>query len=257
MTLICLTHSTLAQQCFLRRGASFMAAAAEKAKASSLGGQPAAGNDARSCVEWKRFLENRDWSAVSNFFANILMDPAAMRSGKFPVRDAGSNISHWSNATSEASAPVDAADANQGLNGHLHSVRRAQEAAAQVGAEKLAADPKGARSHGRKERTTFLAEIAYVGTHFSGLQRHPGQRTVVGCIEETVAPLVQSGAQAGAGPQSTREHTQRHACSLSIPGLAVSGRTDAGVSAYGQVLSLHTWNCRCVLSLHPCKHTCY
>ena len=217
-----------------------MAAAAEKAKASSLGGQSEAGYDARSCVEWKRFLENRDWSAVSNFFANILMDPAAMRSGKFPVRDAGSNISHWSNATSEASEPADAADANQGLNGHLHSVQRAQEAAAQVGAEKRAADPKGARSHGRKERCTFLAEIAYVGTHFSGLQRHPGQRTVLGCIEETVAPLVQSCA----GPQ---------ACSLSIPGLAVSGRTDAGVSAYGQVLSLHTWNCRCVLFLHPCK----
>jgi tRNA pseudouridine(38-40) synthase len=123
-----------------------------------------------------------------------------------------------------------------------------------VGAEKRAADPKGARSHGRKERTTFLAEIAYVGTHFSGLQRHPGQRTVVGCIEETVAPLVQSGAQAGAGPQIK---SKRQACSLSIPGLAVSGRTDAGVSAYGQVLSLHTWNCRCVLSLHPCKSTCY
>jgi tRNA U38,U39,U40 pseudouridine synthase TruA len=143
--------------------------------------------------EWKRFLEEgRNWRAISQFWAGSLVKNSAL----LPIRGAGSDVSHWV-------APQS-----------VHS-----------SATEWYAAPGFSNSHWRKERTTFLAEIAYVGEHFSGLQRHPGQRTIIGCLEQTLSPLL-------ASPSQKAER---------IPGLAVSGRTDASVSAYGQVLSLHTW----------------
>ena len=152
--------------------------------------------------EWKTFLEEgRNWRAISQFWAGSLVKDSAL----LPIRGAGSDVSHWV-----------APEAGTGFE---------EEQLVHPSASEWYAAPGFSNSHWRKERTTFLAEIAYVGEHFSGLQRHPGQRTIIGCLEQTLSPLLASPSQ----------KTER------IPGLAVSGRTDASVSAYGQVLSLHTW----------------
>ena len=158
--------------------------------------------------EWKEFLAARDWHAVTRFYAATLTDPSAVHSGRFPARDVGSDVSHWTCGAGGGS--VHSSDDCSGL-------------------QAAAAGGKGHEaSHWRKARATFLAEIAYVGGNFSGLQRVPGRRTIVGELESTVAPLVLSDF----GEKKPEKH---------IPGLAYSGRTDAGVSAYGNVLSFHTW----------------
>ncbi len=56
--------------------------------------------------------------------------------------------------------------------------------------------------------------VAYRGTNFRGLAPNPGVRTVVGELERVIEPLI--GAK---------------------PDIVMSGRTDAGVHAQGQVLS--------------------
>jgi tRNA pseudouridine38-40 synthase len=56
--------------------------------------------------------------------------------------------------------------------------------------------------------------VAYDGTGFRGLAPNTGVRTVVGELQRVMAPLVGS-----------------------VPDLVMSGRTDAGVHAWGQVLS--------------------
>ena len=58
-------------------------------------------------------------------------------------------------------------------------------------------------------------DLVYDGTAFHGWARQPGQRTVEGVLAEAIAPL------AGRRPK-----------------LSVAGRTDAGVHARGQVVSL-------------------
>ena len=60
----------------------------------------------------------------------------------------------------------------------------------------------------------YCAIIAYDGTDFKGWQKQPGLRTVQETIEEAVRKLAPEGAE------------------IVIHG---SGRTDAGVHAYGQV----------------------
>jgi len=137
-------------------------------------------------ADWKAFLAERDWRAVSAFWAARLVGDSV----QLPMRDAGSDPSHWVTSGSE-----------------------------------WLSSPGFSKSHWRQDRTTFLAEIAYVGECLSGLQRHPGQRTVIGCLEATLAPVLASDEKT----------------SGRIPGLAAAGRTDAAVSAYGQVLSFHTW----------------
>lgn len=57
--------------------------------------------------------------------------------------------------------------------------------------------------------------VAYDGTEFRGLAPNPGVRTVVGELQRVLEPLV--GA---------------------VPEVVMSGRTDAGVHAWGQVLSV-------------------
>ena len=54
--------------------------------------------------------------------------------------------------------------------------------------------------------------LAYTGTHFSGWQVQPGQRTVQGCLEEALGTIC--------------DHPVR---------VRAAGRTDAGVHALGQV----------------------
>jgi len=63
------------------------------------------------------------------------------------------------------------------------------------------------------ERRTYALEIAYLGTHFSGFARQPGRRTVEGVLRSA---LEAQGLN---------------------PGLAVAGRTDAGVHARRQLVS--------------------
>lgn len=62
---------------------------------------------------------------------------------------------------------------------------------------------------------TYRLDLAYDGSGYSGYARQPGQRTVQGELEEALAKLLGS-----------------------IPETAVAGRTDAGVHARGQVVSL-------------------
>lgn len=68
-----------------------------------------------------------------------------------------------------------------------------------------------------KSPRTFALTVAYDGTAYSGWQVQPGRRTVQGELEKAVQPL--------SGYRSDEP-------SLRILG---SGRTDAGVHAYGQV----------------------
>jgi tRNA pseudouridine38-40 synthase len=63
--------------------------------------------------------------------------------------------------------------------------------------------------------TTLRLVVAYDGTDFRGLAPNEGVRTVVGELERVLEPLI--------GPVSE---------------IVMSGRTDAGVHAWGQVLSL-------------------
>ena len=62
--------------------------------------------------------------------------------------------------------------------------------------------------------TSVRIVVAYDGTDFRGLAPNPGVRTVVGELERVIEPLI--GVK---------------------PDLVMSGRTDAGVHAHGQVLS--------------------
>ncbi|MDH3301032.1 MAG: tRNA pseudouridine(38-40) synthase TruA, partial [Acidimicrobiia bacterium] len=63
-------------------------------------------------------------------------------------------------------------------------------------------------------RTNVRLVVAYDGTDFRGLAPNPGVRTVVGELERVIEPLI------GTKPE-----------------IVMSGRTDAGVHAHGQVLS--------------------
>lgn len=67
--------------------------------------------------------------------------------------------------------------------------------------------------------TTYRMIVAYDGTDFRGLAPNPGVRTVVGELTRVLEPLV--------------------GC---VPDLVMSGRTDAGVHATGQVLSFEIGN---------------
>jgi tRNA pseudouridine38-40 synthase len=62
---------------------------------------------------------------------------------------------------------------------------------------------------------TLRLELEYDGSDFSGWAAQPGRRTVEGALREALAPLVPADLE-----------------------LAVAGRTDAGVHARGQVVSL-------------------
>ncbi len=62
--------------------------------------------------------------------------------------------------------------------------------------------------------TNVRMVVAYDGTDFRGLAPNPGMRTVVGELQRVIEPLI--------------GHT---------PDIVMSGRTDAGVHAWGQVLS--------------------
>ena len=106
-------------------------------------------------LKMKFFLEERDWGAVCSFYAETLLDSEAMHSGKFPVIEAGSDVSFWTGQKSVEPERRVQGDAGHAVKGTLNT-------------------------HWRKERATFLAEIAYVGVNFAGLQRHPGQRTIIG-----------------------------------------------------------------------------
>ena len=112
---------------------------------------------ARGCPHWKRYLEGRDWSAVSQFYHDALLSDCEGAAAGFPV-SIGSDLAYWAGqAEGEAAAEG---------RGEYFREERASHA-----------------SHWRKERATSLAEIVYVGHHFAGLQRAPGQRTVVGtCV---------------------------------------------------------------------------
>ena len=112
---------------------------------------------ARGCPHWKRYLEGRDWSAVSQFYHDALLSDCEGAAAGFPV-SIGSDLAYWAGqAEGEAAAEG---------RGEYFREERASHA-----------------SHWRKERATYLAEIVYVGHHFAGLQRAPGQRTVVGtCV---------------------------------------------------------------------------
>ncbi|WP_146389656.1 tRNA pseudouridine(38-40) synthase TruA [Allorhodopirellula solitaria] len=76
---------------------------------------------------------------------------------------------------------------------------------------------------------TFHLTIAYDGTDYSGWQVQPGQRTIQGELEQAAATLV--------GDNAALETASDARSPLRILG---SGRTDAGVHAWGQVA-------RCVL----------
>ncbi|MDZ7835254.1 MAG: hypothetical protein U5K84_07790 [Alkalibacterium sp.] len=60
----------------------------------------------------------------------------------------------------------------------------------------------------------YKAKIAYDGTHFSGYQVQPDERTVQGDLEKALTKLAKG--------QKVRVHG--------------SGRTDAGVHARGQII---------------------
>lgn len=114
---------------------------------------------ARGCPHWKRYLEGRDWGAVAQFYHDSLLSHPA----GFPV-SIGSDLAYW--AAASPSAGQAEGDAAAEGRGEYWSEERASHA-----------------SHWRKERATYLAEIVYLGHHFAGLQRAPGQRTVVGtCV---------------------------------------------------------------------------
>ena len=156
------------------------------------GGRMGSIEDARGCYEWKHFLEDRNWGAVKQFYARTLVDSQAMHDGTFPLCDVGSDLTTWI-------GNVDGGD-NPSAPANTLS----------------AANMSASNSHWRKGRTTWLAEIAYVGANFSGLQRAPGQRTVVGELEKSVAPLVQAEWQ-----KTKQDHLkQEQKNSRSIPGLA-------------------------------------
>jgi hypothetical protein len=126
---------------------------------------------ARGCPHWKRYLEGRDWGAVAQFYHDALLSEVAP--ARFPV-SIGSDLAYWSGqADGEATAEG---------RGEYWSEERASHA-----------------SHWRKERATYLAEIVYLGHHFAGLQRAPGQRTVVGtCVplpKRSVLTELASGAE--------------------------------------------------------------
>lgn len=73
-----------------------------------------------------------------------------------------------------------------------------------------------------KSRTTWACSIAYYGPSFRGYawQAHEPERTVQGLLEEAIKPLLLG----------------RHALVLNC-----AGRTDAGVSAVGQLVSFYSW----------------
>ena len=75
---------------------------------------------------------------------------------------------------------------------------------------------------GARLRQTWLLRVAYAGADFSGFawQRDPKLPTVSGCLQEAISPLLE-------GRNSLR--------------LSCAGRTDAGVSALGQLVSFYSW----------------
>ena len=110
----------------------------------------------RGCALWKQFLEDRDWASVKRFYEEALMsDHDAMTAGRFPISGTGSNTSFWVGIVDSEQAAPSPDSGSFAAEGH-------------------------ARSHWREERATFLAEIAYLGANFSGLQRAPGLRTIAG-----------------------------------------------------------------------------
>jgi tRNA pseudouridine38-40 synthase len=86
-------------------------------------------------------------------------------------------------------------------------------------ASEPATDPApGFPEAGSPARTHLALTAAYDGTDFHGFAAQPGQRTVAGVLTEALA-------------QSLRGDVEDFAC---------AGRTDAGVHAWGQVVSLST-----------------
>lgn len=78
-------------------------------------------------------------------------------------------------------------------------------------ASRVAPDPSSARTH-------LALTVAYDGTDFHGFATQPGQRTVAGVLGEALDQVLRGD----------------------VEDLACAGRTDAGVHAWGQVVSLST-----------------
>jgi len=62
----------------------------------------------------------------------------------------------------------------------------------------------------------YLAEIAYSGSGFSGLQRQPGRRTVQGDFEEALSALGTGGSFAAAGRTDAGVHARRMPVSFDL-----------------------------------------
>jgi tRNA pseudouridine(38-40) synthase len=83
----------------------------------------------------------------------------------------------------------------------------------------LPAEPAPPAPRAPRQRTTWACAVSYHGQAFHGFAWQEGYRTVQGCLEGAIAPL----------------------CGKHPLILSCAGRTDAGVSAIGQVVSFYTW----------------
>lgn len=74
----------------------------------------------------------------------------------------------------------------------------------------------------KSRRETWAATVAYFGPAFASFTWRPEapSSTVIGCVQQAITPLLQG---------------------KSSPVVSSAGRTDAGVSAVGQLLTFHSW----------------
>ena len=95
------------------------------------------------------------------------------------------------------------------------------DAPAPVGFEEQAA-PLSSSSVSQSARITWRLRVAYLGVAFSGFawQSAAPKPTVEGCLQQAIQPLLD-------GRSELR--------------LSCAGRTDAGVSSLGQLVSFHSW----------------
>jgi tRNA pseudouridine(38-40) synthase len=159
----------------------------------------------RSWQDDNHFLDDRDWDAIRNFYQSAIFDPSLL-----PVDSPGSTDAAWRGTSPISKAAV----SYQSFNGSRHDGSTAQNKRVIQGGK----------------RTTFLIEVNYDGGAFFGVSSSagPGRPTVIGEIRRALIPLFPPPPGSGDDPAA------------GVPAVVAAARTDAGVHAVGQVLSLHT-----------------
>ncbi|KAG2444535.1 hypothetical protein HXX76_001281 [Chlamydomonas incerta] len=223
-----------------------------------------------SAWELKPYMnENRNWQAVSDFFAALvrgdsrLSDLGLAEPHEFvlppPEAAAAAGCAGGSGLGGEHGLAPTAPGAPAVPVGSAGVVAEAAEADAEEAAGRRTRRPP--RQDFGPQRTTYRVDIAFQGSEFVGWAFQANRRTVQGTLEAALPALL-------TGPQYGQAHEVAAAAADGTEGaprgrsgsgrgggggggkagpaakvvVSSAGRTDAGVSAYGMPISFYAWH---------------